>query len=115
MYVNIGVPGVLLGMLFIGFLFQGLRTVIESDDNTVWGQLSAIIVYSTLLNVEGNFSLVFGTAAFRLLLMYLVGRLAFPDPNQNANLKRSRSSRTKLLTPPMAEASDAFKWEAGQS
>jgi hypothetical protein len=115
MYVNFGVPGVLLGMLFIGFLFQGLRTVIESDDNTVWGQLSAIIVYSTLLNVEGNFSLVFGTAAFRLLLMYLVGRLAFPDPNQNANLKRSRSSRTKLLTPPMAEASDAFKWEAGQS
>jgi hypothetical protein len=90
LYANFGSIGALLGMLFIGLLYRVLYAAFNHREAGDGGRLVAALIFVGLLNIESNFSLVFGaviqsTLVYVVLLMIIVrrwkvGMTALPRP-----------------------------------
>jgi len=83
MYANFGVLGVIVGMSFIGVVYHLLRYILENQQVDEWSQMTAVIIYTSLLEIDSNFSLVFGNIFYWLFLLHFLGRFIFRDRNSN--------------------------------
>jgi len=81
MYVNFGSIGLILGMCLLGLLYQALYHLLNHENVGSWGVVSAAVVFSSLLNIESNFSLVYGGLMYSLALLYLLGEFVRRGPS----------------------------------
>ncbi len=75
MYVNFGSTGVVLGMLLLGTLYRAIAVLLGRPAS---GERSLIIgctICAVLLNLDGDFSLVFGGVLYCLVVLYTVSSL----------------------------------------
>jgi hypothetical protein len=79
-YINFGPIGVLVVMFAIGLIYALIDHVCSG---TVAGAIMGCTLFSTLLNMESNFSLVFGALPFSFLVYGLLMRL-FPKEEGTA-------------------------------
>ena len=94
-YVNFGTIGVLLGMVVIGLLYSMLRYVFELRSDNEWSRLSVIVIYSSLLAIDSNFSLVFGNVLWWFVLLYALGRFVFAGAPEGDPAVKGRRGRRK--------------------
>ena len=71
MYANFGTLGVLIGMFLIGVIYRGLYTVLNHPGAGDGGILVAASTFRVLLNIESDFSLVFGGIVQNAVLLCL--------------------------------------------
>ncbi len=72
MYANFGTYGVICGMFMIGLIYRFLYGVLnhgKGGDGTV---LIAASTFRVLLNIESDFSLIFGGILQNAVLLYVV-------------------------------------------
>jgi len=74
MYVNFGELGVWLGMFILGLIFRFLYSLLNHPKAGEGGILISTVIFVNLLNVESDFSLVFGSTLQYILLFYIVIR-----------------------------------------
>jgi hypothetical protein len=78
LYANFGVAGVLAGMFLLGLLYRALMALFGHPGAGDGGTVIAAAVFRTLLNIESDFSLVFGgiiqTAIVLYVVLYLIAR-----------------------------------------
>ena len=77
LYINFGTIGVLLGMTFIGFLYALMN---HSFSASTGGVVLACPLFAFFMNMESNFSLVFGGIPFFVILFYLLLLLLPVEP-----------------------------------
>jgi hypothetical protein len=75
MYANFGTFGVLLGMFLLGYLYRALYTVLNHEGAGDGGILVAAGLFRLLLNIESDFSLVFGGILQAAVLTYITLRV----------------------------------------
>ncbi len=75
MYANFGGYGVLIGMFLMGMLYRALYVMLNHEEAGAGGVLIAATAFRVLLNIESDFTLVFGGIAQSSLLLYLVLRV----------------------------------------
>jgi len=75
LYINFGPAGVVAGMGIIGLLYGLLDHLFAASS---CGAVIGGVIFSNLMNMESNFSLVFGGIPYFALLFYALLRL-FPD------------------------------------
>lgn len=96
MFANFGWVGVILGMGSLGCLYNFLSHFLERHQTDEWGKLSCIVIYTSLLQVDGNFSLVFGNLVYWIVLFHLMGRVIF---SVNARKNRVLLGHSRSYTP----------------
>jgi hypothetical protein len=72
MYANFGPAGVLVGMFLLGLLYRALYAVLNHPDGGDGGTLVAASVFAFLLNIESDFTLVFGGVVQQAVLLALI-------------------------------------------
>ncbi|TRZ95490.1 hypothetical protein D4R78_03480 [bacterium] len=72
MYINFGPLGVVIGMFIIGLLVRIVYTLFNHPRCGEGGFLISAMVFMNLLNLESDFSLVFGSLVQHLVLFYLI-------------------------------------------
>ncbi len=80
LYINFGARGMLLGMLALGVLYRLLYRKLNTagaGDGTI---LLAATLFSLIINIESDFSMVWGAVIQRVLLLYLILRWARSRP-----------------------------------
>jgi hypothetical protein len=75
MYINFGTVGVVLGMTLFGMLLRVLYHSLNHRNLGSWGMVTLVTIGSGLLNIESNFSLVYGGLVYSLGLLYVLGLL----------------------------------------
>jgi hypothetical protein len=75
MYINFGVLGVITGMFIIGLIYQVLYYILNHSSAGEWWQVSSAIIFSSLLDIEGNFTRVFGNVIYWIVILYIFGML----------------------------------------
>jgi hypothetical protein len=102
-YANFGVIGVVLGMALMGLIFSFLSYFLEYPGASEWNRFCAIMVYSSFLRIDSNFSLVFGNLVYWLVLLYLLGQFLFHAPRYGEratpNPGNTRQRRSSARTP----------------
>jgi hypothetical protein len=83
MYINFGFWGVVIGMFLYGIIMRILYALVNHPQCGEGGFIIGAMISHTLLNIESDFSLVFGNVLQYLLLFYFI-------------LKRMR---TRTITP----------------
>lgn len=78
MYINFGVPGVLIGMVTIGLLYRIVLAFLSHPDSGERGLLIGCALLANLLSLDSDFSLVFGGVIYYVLLMVLFTRFLRP-------------------------------------
>lgn len=68
MYINFGTLGVLVGMMLIGLVYRAIAAYLAHPQIGERELLIGCTVFTTLLNTESNFSLVFGGVCWFLLI-----------------------------------------------
>jgi len=71
-YVNFGVLGVLIGMFLLGLIYQILYQKINLKESGDGVLLIGAIVFSRMLNVESDFSLIFGQVMQTVFIYYIL-------------------------------------------
>jgi hypothetical protein len=79
-YINFGPVGLLLGMLLVGFIYAFLD---HCYSGTVAGAVVGCTLFSGLMNMESNFSPVFGSLVFHMIFCGLL-ILLFPTKKKPA-------------------------------
>jgi hypothetical protein len=74
MYANFGPWGVILGMLLMGLVYRLLYSILNHANGGDGCMLIALATFRVLLNIESDFSLVFGGIVQSAILLYLVLR-----------------------------------------
>jgi hypothetical protein len=74
MYINFGPTGVVLGMFIFGLLLRILYTLVNHPDCGDGGLLIGTLLFCNLLNIESDFSLIFGNVFQYALLFYFILR-----------------------------------------
>jgi hypothetical protein len=101
-YINFGTAGVLIGMFLTGMVYRVLDVVLNRPGQSVLRTIASMSILIPLLNVESDFSLVFGgiflnAIAFVVVLRYLRQRVS-----RGAQPRTIRSSASRLTpTPPL--------------
>jgi len=72
LYINFGPAAVGIGMLFIGLIYAMLDHAFSASSG---GALMGCVTFSGLMNIESNFSGVFGGLPFLLLVYYVFIRI----------------------------------------
>lgn len=75
MYANFGAIGIIFGMFVIGVIYRVVHEVFCHGGAGEGGTLIGIVLYSGLVNMESNTSLVFGALLYPSVLLVLVSRL----------------------------------------
>jgi hypothetical protein len=73
MYANFGKIGVMVGMFFMGLIYSILHHVLNHNKMGEWGQASAVIIFSSLINIESNFTLVYGGIVYWIVMLWFLG------------------------------------------
>jgi len=89
MYINFGIPGVLIGMTLIGCFYRALTTMIGQAELGERGLVVGCTMLANLLLMDGSFSLVFGGIIYFLVIIAGVMRF-MPTPGQSVQLKGIR-------------------------
>ena len=71
LYINFGPLGIAIGMLIIGLIYAILDQAASASSG---GALIGAVIFSTLMNMESNFSQVFGSIHMFFLVCYVVIR-----------------------------------------
>jgi hypothetical protein len=72
MYANFGLEGVLIGMFLMGLLYRCFYRILNHPEGGDGAMLIAANAFRVMLNIESDFSLVFGGIAQGALLLYLI-------------------------------------------
>lgn len=72
LYANFGAPGVLLGMFLIGLIYRALQVMLNHPQAGEGGLLTSAVIFTNLLSIESDFSLVFGSVLQYIVLLYLL-------------------------------------------
>ena len=96
-YINFGPIGVYLGMLFTGAFLRVVDFALNRPGQDMLQSLASAAILLPLLNVESDFSLIFGgvflnAVAMRVVLRYLRDR-------SRANMKAAARSRLEIAGP----------------
>ncbi|MBI3766235.1 MAG: hypothetical protein HY277_07005 [Ignavibacteriales bacterium] len=75
MYINFGTIGVVVGMFVLGLVYSVLQHLLNHYNAGEWGQISAIIIFSSLINIESNFVPVYGGIIYWVVLLWTMGFL----------------------------------------
>jgi hypothetical protein len=75
MYANFGAPGVVIGMFLLGTFFRILNHSLNHDKLGSWGMVSSATIFSGLINIESNFSLVYGGIIYSTALLCMLGTI----------------------------------------
>lgn len=73
MYANFGVFGVIAGMFVLGLVFQVLQHVLDHQGAGEWVQVSSVIIFSSILDIGGNFTMVYGSVIYWIALLWILG------------------------------------------
>jgi hypothetical protein len=73
MYANFGMLGVVFGMFLIGLTYQGLHHILNHPRAGSWGMVSSAVILSNLMNIDSNFTVVYGNTIYYIMLLYLLG------------------------------------------
>ena len=73
MYINFGLTGLIIGMWVLAQLYRALAHTLNHHAGGEWGTVSAAVVLSSLVNIESNLLLVFGSLIQWVVLLYLLG------------------------------------------
>jgi len=77
-FINCGYAGVVLGMAALGLLYRVLYRVLNRSGSGDASILVAAFIFSALINIESDFSLMFGGVIQTVILLVLVLRRACP-------------------------------------
>jgi hypothetical protein len=91
MYINFGIPGLLVGMFLLGQLYRFLSYLLNHTGAGEWITISGAVIFANLTNIESNFLLVFGGIVQWIVLLYLLGFLVRRGTNDQ--LHRNRKLR----------------------
>ncbi len=80
MYVNFGEAGVIIGMFILGLIFRVFYALFNHKDAGEGGLLISVVIFIGLLNIESDFSLIFGSLVQYTILFYLIVRRMLPSP-----------------------------------
>ncbi|MDO8730134.1 MAG: hypothetical protein Q7J69_02960 [Candidatus Omnitrophota bacterium] len=75
MYINFGRTGVFFGMLLVGCLYRAITTLLDRPESGERALIIGCTICSVLLNLESDFSLVFGGVIYCLLILYTVSSI----------------------------------------
>ena len=73
-YCNFGAWGVLLGMVLVGVIYAGLEQRLNTPRQGVLVSVCAIVLLLPLINIESDFSLIFGGLLLNGVALWLVLR-----------------------------------------
>ncbi|MGI8839001.1 MAG: hypothetical protein ACR2H4_20540 [Pyrinomonadaceae bacterium] len=71
LYANFGWLGIILGMPFIGLLYRVLYNVFNHPNSGDGGAVISAIIFTGLMNIESDFSLVFG-GLIQVCILYII-------------------------------------------
>lgn len=74
LYANFGKVGVIVGMFVLGLIYSVLQHALNHKKAGEWGQVSGIIVLSSLINIESNFTMVYGGVIYWIFMLWFLGR-----------------------------------------
>jgi hypothetical protein len=94
-YINFGTLGVFVGMFLTGMLYRLLDVILNRPGQNLLRTIASMSILIPLLNVESDFSLVFGgiflnAIAFVVVLRYLRKRVTSSEPPRTARTPPSR-------------------------
>ena len=75
-YANFGEIGVYLGMLLVGFIYRSVERIVNTPGQGVLRTVVGMGLLMPLINIESDFSLVFGGLFLTGVALYLLYRLA---------------------------------------
>jgi hypothetical protein len=73
MYANFGTIGVIVGMFALGLVYSVLQYSLNHKKAGEWGQVSSIIIFISLINIESNFTIVYGGIIYWIVLLWFLG------------------------------------------
>ena len=76
MYANFGPVGVLVGMALLGLVYRALYAKLNRPGVTLPVILIGAYLFKDLINIESDFSLVFGSVMQKVVVLYIVLSLA---------------------------------------
>jgi len=89
LYVNFGPLGVALGMVAMGALYRLLYLKLNRPEGS-WGTvLIGGVIFSHLINLESDFSLVFGTILQTTVILYLILRIGGRSEADRGSARRA--------------------------
>jgi len=74
MYINFGIPGVLIGMFLMGIIYRAIYEMLCHPKAGEGGLLIAIFIFTKLLDIEGDSS-VLAMAVYYMVFLILVSNL----------------------------------------
>lgn len=74
MYANWGAIGVALGMFVVGLVYRGIMNLLTHPEGSERGLIIGCALLANLLNLDSDFSLVFGGALYYIIVMYILIR-----------------------------------------
>ena len=75
MYINFGPLGVIVGMFLMGLLYRSIYVLLNHPDTGQGGFIICLAISGTLLNIESDFSIVFGALIQHIILFYFIVRV----------------------------------------
>ena len=91
-YANFGVVGVLLGMLLVGAIYRALEAIVNVPGQSIIASICGLGLLVPLLNLESDFSLVFGGLFLNGMLFYGVYLAGI-----RVSRRRARTAASELL------------------
>jgi hypothetical protein len=82
LYANFGSAGVLIGMMVFGLIYRSLRAILNNPNGGEGAILIGACVLVTVVNIESDFSLVFGSLIQTGLVYYVVMRIIVARPRR---------------------------------
>lgn len=75
MYINFGIPGILIGMFIIGLIYRFIYEMFSHPRSGEGGVLIGAFIFTRLLIIESDFSIVFGNIVYYIILLMFVNKL----------------------------------------
>jgi len=72
MYVNFGDAGVIVGMFLLGCIMRALYALLNHSRSGEGGIVICAVIFYSLANLDGDFSLFFGNTIQYIILFYLI-------------------------------------------
>lgn len=78
MYINFGPLGVMLGMFILGLIFRIFYNLFNHPETGEGGLVIAVMIFLNLLDIESDFSLIFGAVLQYTLIFYIITKRMKP-------------------------------------
>jgi hypothetical protein len=74
MYANFGIAGIIIGMFILGIIYRLIYELFSHPNASEGSMLIGIFIFAGLLNIESDFSLVFGAVFYHIILLLVISR-----------------------------------------